>query len=132
MKCFQKFLWAIGFSALGIISIPLITLPIHPNSIEMFELSLFTILLGYFLPGSVFVMVLAGEILKRITPLNPVFEFISSRGIYKLFFLSVIVCWTFVLTLPPSNDLIFGSQFIAGLILPFHFYLRKSKDVHCF
>jgi hypothetical protein len=131
MNCFKKFLWAIVFCTLGIISIPIITLPIQPGSVEMFEPSLFVMLLGYFLAGSVFLMVLVTELLRRLSFLLPIYSFIGSKGMYRLFLLAVLICWAFVIWLPPSNDLVFGSQFVAGLILPLHFYVKKTREIVC-
>jgi hypothetical protein len=104
----NKLFAATNSALIGLILIPVLTLE--------FKFEWLPQLILYFLPGFVVGLIMLFELLTRIRTLRDVYNFIQGFKMIILFLVLLIVEWTIMWKVDPSNDLVFTSQFATATI----------------
>ncbi|MBA4056880.1 MAG: hypothetical protein C0490_19355 [Marivirga sp.] len=115
----KKLLAAIISALIGLALIPILTLE--------FSFEWLPMLIIYFLPGFCVGLVIVFEILTRIRVLREVYSFVQGVKMIFLFFALLIVEWTIMWKVDPSNDAVFASQFATATIPSIWMYSYLGK-----
>jgi hypothetical protein len=115
----KKLLAAIISALIGLVLIPILTLE--------FSFEWLPLLIIYFLPGFCIGLVIVFELLTRIRALREVYSFVQGVKMTVLFFVLIIVEWTIMWKVDPSNDVVFASQFATATIPSIWMYSYLGK-----
>jgi hypothetical protein len=116
---FKKLLAGIISALIGLVLIPILTLEFSFDSLP--------ILIIYFLPGFCIGLIILFELLTRVGVLRAVYSFVQGVKMTVLFFILLIVEWTIMWKVDPSNDLVFASQFATVTIPSIWMYSYIGK-----
>jgi hypothetical protein len=107
-RVFKKILAAIISMLIGLILIPILTLE--------FTFKWLPQLIVYFLPGFSIGLIILFELLIRMQTLRGIYNFVKGYKMIVLFFALLLVEWTIMWTVDPSNDVVFTSQFATAMV----------------
>ncbi len=118
-SAFKRIFAAVISALIGLILIPILTLE--------FAFEWLPQLIFYFLPGFGIGLIILLELFTRIQILRDFYNFVQGAKMIALFFSLLIVEWTIMWKVNPSNDIVFTSQFATATIPSIWMYSYLGK-----
>lgn len=98
----------------------LIIIPIHMG--ELRAIKGLPLLIVFFLPWSVVILISFFETITRIEKLKFIFRFIQTRKMYIVFLALLLIEWLLLWKVDDNNDVVFVSLFATSSILTISLY----------